>query len=174
MHTFFTEKEHLGVFDTIVGACRSQGFSPRVENEQEFDADDSLVGLRQRRALAIVPASSRQSSGRKWCAVRSACGQNCISTLIVAWRLGEASAVLCTFLDFLTANATRYAKRPNLLFLPSPGRRRSFLPALQQACKLIAIRRALASMCMNLAEFPTMPSRNSHNSYSTLQFYSQL
>ena len=30
-----------GVFDTIVGACRSQGFSPRVENEPN---DDPLVG----------------------------------------------------------------------------------------------------------------------------------
>jgi hypothetical protein len=34
--------------------------------------------------------------------------------LIVAWRLGEASAVLRTFLDFLTANADAIREKADL------------------------------------------------------------
>src|ERR1700721_3034725 len=44
------------VFDTIVGACRSQGFSPRVENEpNSMQTILSLVEAEE--GIAIVPAS---------------------------------------------------------------------------------------------------------------------
>jgi len=45
------------VFDTIVGACRSQGFSPRVENEpNSMQTILSLVEAEE--GVAIVPASA--------------------------------------------------------------------------------------------------------------------
>ena len=91
-----------GVFDTIVGACRAQGFSPRVENEpNSMQTILSLVEAEE--GVAIVPASTSnlRSNGVQF--VRLV--PELYLDLIVAWRLGEASAVLRTFLDFLTANA---------------------------------------------------------------------
>jgi DNA-binding transcriptional LysR family regulator len=90
------------VFDTIVGACRSQGFSPRVENEpNSMQTILSLVEAEE--GVAIVPASisNLRSHGVQF--VRLA--PDLYLDLIVAWPLGEASVVLRTFLDFLTANA---------------------------------------------------------------------
>jgi len=90
------------VFDTIVEACRSQGFSPRVENEpNSMQTILSLVEAEE--GVAIVPASTSnlRSNGVQF--VRLV--PELYLDLIVAWRLGEASAVLRTFLDFLTANS---------------------------------------------------------------------
>jgi DNA-binding transcriptional LysR family regulator len=91
-----------GVFDTIVGACRSQGFSPRVENEpNSMQTILSLVEAEE--GVAIVPASTSnlRSNGVQF--VRLA--PDLYLDLIVAWQLGEPSVVLRTFLDFLSANA---------------------------------------------------------------------
>jgi DNA-binding transcriptional LysR family regulator len=91
-----------GVFDTIVGACRSQGFSPRVENEpNSMQTILSLVEAEE--GVAIVPASTSnlRSNGVQF--VRLA--PDLYLDLIVAWQLGEPSVVLRTFLDFLNANA---------------------------------------------------------------------
>ena len=53
----FHRKGAPAVFDTIVGACRSQGFSPRVENEpNSMQTILSLVEAEE--GVAIVPASS--------------------------------------------------------------------------------------------------------------------
>jgi DNA-binding transcriptional LysR family regulator len=90
-----------GVFDTIVGACRSQGFSPRVENEpNSMQTILSLVEAEE--GVAIVPASTSnlRSNGVQF--VRLA--PDLYLDLIVAWQLGEPSVVLRTFLDFLNAN----------------------------------------------------------------------
>jgi DNA-binding transcriptional LysR family regulator len=90
------------VFDTIVGACRSQGFSPRVENEpNSMQTILSLVEAEE--GVAIVPASTSnlRSNGVQF--VRLA--PDLYLDLIVAWQLGEPSVVLRTFLDFLSANA---------------------------------------------------------------------
>jgi DNA-binding transcriptional LysR family regulator len=90
------------VFDTIVGACRSQGFSPRVENEpNSMQTILSLVEAEE--GVAIVPASisNLRSNGVQF--VRLA--PDLYLDLIVAWPLGEPSVVLRTFLDFLSANA---------------------------------------------------------------------
>jgi DNA-binding transcriptional LysR family regulator len=92
-----------GVFDTIVGACRSQGFSPRVENEpNSMQTILSLVEAEE--GVAIVPASTSnlRSNGVQF--VRLA-PDSLYLDLIVAWPLGEPSVVLRTFLDFLSANA---------------------------------------------------------------------
>jgi DNA-binding transcriptional LysR family regulator len=98
----FHRKGAPAVFDTIVGACRSQGFSPRVENEpNSMQTILSLVEAEE--GVAIVPASSSslRSNGVQF--IRLVPG-NLYLDLIVAWPLGEASAVLRTFLDFLSAN----------------------------------------------------------------------
>ena len=98
----FHRKGAPGVFDTIVGACRSQGFSPQVENEpNSMQTILSLVEAEE--GVAIVPASSSslRSNGVQF--IRLMPG-NLYLDLIVAWPLGEASAVLRTFLDFLSAN----------------------------------------------------------------------
>jgi DNA-binding transcriptional LysR family regulator len=90
-----------GVFDTIVGACRSQGFSPRVENEpNSMQTILSLVEAEE--GVAIVPASTSnlRSNGIQF--VRLA--PDLYLDLIVAWRLGDISVVSRTFLDFLSAN----------------------------------------------------------------------
>lgn len=98
----FHRKGAPAVFDTIVGACRSQGFSPRVENEpNSMQTILSLVEAEE--GVAIVPASSSslRSNGVQF--IRLVPG-NLYLDLIVAWPLGEAPAVLRTFLDFLSAN----------------------------------------------------------------------
>src|SRR6185369_6193527 len=90
------------VFDTIVGACRSQGFSPRVENEpNSMQTILSLVEAEE--GVAIVPASisNLRSHGVQFVRLVP---DNLYLDLIVAWPQGEPSAVLKTFLDFLSAN----------------------------------------------------------------------
>ena len=90
-----------GVFDTIVGACRSQGFSPQVENEpNSMQTILSLVEAEE--GVAIVPASisNLRSNGVQFVLLIP----NLHLDLIVAWQLGEPSVVLRTFLDFLNAN----------------------------------------------------------------------
>lgn len=92
-----------GVFDTIVGACRSQGFSPRVENEpNSMQTILSLVEAEE--GVAIVPASTSnlRSNGVQFVRLVP---DSLYLDLIVAWPLGEPSVVLRTFLDFLSANA---------------------------------------------------------------------
>jgi DNA-binding transcriptional LysR family regulator len=91
-----------GVFDTIVGACRSQGFSPRVENEpNSMQTILSLVEAEE--GVAIVPASisNLRSNGVQFVRLIP----DLYLDLIVAWRPSEPSIVLRTFLDFLSANA---------------------------------------------------------------------
>ena len=91
-----------GVFDTIVGACRSQGFSPRVENEpNSMQTILSLVEAEE--GVAIVPASTSnlRSNGVQFARLVP----DLYLDLIVAWQLGETSVVVRTFLDFLSANA---------------------------------------------------------------------
>jgi DNA-binding transcriptional LysR family regulator len=91
-----------GVFDTIVGACRSQGFSPQVENEpNSMQTILSLVEAEE--GVAIVPASisNLRSNGVQF--VRLV--PDLHLDLIVAWSRGETSVILRTFLDFLGANA---------------------------------------------------------------------
>jgi DNA-binding transcriptional LysR family regulator len=100
-----------GVFDTIVGACRSQGFSPRVENEpNSMQTILSLVEAEE--GVAIVPASTSnlRSNGVQF--VRLV--PYLYLDLIVAWQLGEPSGVLRTFLDFLTANADAIREKAEL------------------------------------------------------------
>jgi DNA-binding transcriptional LysR family regulator len=90
-----------GVFDTIVGACRAQGFSPQVENEpNSMQTILSLVEAEE--GISIVPASTSnlRSNGVQF--VRLV--PDLHLDLIVAWSLGEPSVVLRTFLDFLIAN----------------------------------------------------------------------
>ena len=90
------------VFDTIVGACRSHGFSPRVENEpNSMQTILSLVEAEE--GVAVVPASTSnlRSNGVRF--VRLV--PDLYLDLIAVWPLGEPSVVLRTFLDFLNANA---------------------------------------------------------------------
>ena len=99
----FHRKGAPAVFDTIVGACRSQGFSPRVENEpNSMQTILSLVEAEE--GVAIVPASisNLQSNGVQFVRLVP---DNLYLDLIAVWPLGEPSAVLRTFLDFLSANA---------------------------------------------------------------------
>jgi DNA-binding transcriptional LysR family regulator len=89
------------VFDTIVGACRSHGFSPRVENEpNSMQTILSLVEAEE--GVAIVPASTSNLRSNDVQFVRLV--PVLYLDLIAAWPLGEPSAVLRTFLDFLSAN----------------------------------------------------------------------
>lgn len=91
-----------GVFDTIVGACRAEGFSPQVENEQNsMQTILSLVEAEE--GVAIVPASAGnlRSNGVNFVPLRPRLSLD----LIAAWPTGEASAVLRTFPDFLNRNA---------------------------------------------------------------------
>lgn len=111
-----------GVFDTIVGACRSQGFSPRVENEpNSMQTILSLVEAEE--GVAIVPASTSnlRSNGVQFVRLLP---DSLYLDLIVAWPLGEASAVLRTFLDFLSANADAIRAKAELV-LSSIGRIKS-------------------------------------------------
>lgn len=97
----FNRQGAPAVFDTIVGACRSQGFSPRVENEpNSMQTILSLVEAED--GVAIVPASTSnlRSNGVQFVRLEP----DLYLDLIVAWQLGEPSAVLRTFLDFLSAN----------------------------------------------------------------------
>ena len=118
----FHRKGAPAVFDTIVGACRSQGFSPRVENEpNSMQTILSLVEAEE--GVAIVPASSSslRSNGVQF--IRLVPG-NLYLDLIVAWPVGEASAVLRTFLDFLSANEDAIRAKAELI-LSSIARNRS-------------------------------------------------
>jgi DNA-binding transcriptional LysR family regulator len=73
----FHRQREPGVFDTIVGACRSQGFSPRIENEpNSMQTILSLVEAEE--GVAIVPASTSNLRS-KWCAVRAACAGQSVS-----------------------------------------------------------------------------------------------
>jgi DNA-binding transcriptional LysR family regulator len=118
----FHRKGAPAVFDTIVGACRSQGFSPRVENEpNSMQTILSLVEAEE--GVAIVPASSSslRSNGVQFIRLVP---DNLYLDLIVAWPLGEASAVLRTFLDFLSANEDAIRAKAELI-LSSIARNRS-------------------------------------------------
>jgi DNA-binding transcriptional LysR family regulator len=118
----FHRKGAPAVFDTIVGACRSKGFSQRVENEpNSMQTILSLVEAEE--GVAIVPASSSslRSNGVQF--IRLVPG-NLYLDLIVAWPLGEASAVLRTFLDFLSANEDAIRAKAELI-LSSSARNRS-------------------------------------------------
>jgi DNA-binding transcriptional LysR family regulator len=98
----FHRKGAPAVFDIIVGACRSHGFSPRVENEpNSMQTILSLVEAEE--GVAIVPASTSilRSNGLQFIRLVP----DLYLDLIAVWPLGEPSAVLRTFLDFLTANA---------------------------------------------------------------------
>jgi DNA-binding transcriptional LysR family regulator len=98
----FHRKGAPGVFDTIVGACRAQGFSPRVENEpNSMQTILSLVEAEE--GVAIVPASTSNLRSHGVQFVRLV--PDLYLDLIVAWQLGEPSVVVRTFLDFLNANA---------------------------------------------------------------------
>jgi DNA-binding transcriptional LysR family regulator len=91
-----------GVFDTIVAACRAQGFSPRVENEpNSMQTILSLVEAEE--GVAIVPASisNLRSNGVQFARLVP----DLHLDLIVAWPRGEPSVVVRAFLDFLSANA---------------------------------------------------------------------
>jgi DNA-binding transcriptional LysR family regulator len=119
----FHRKGAPAVFDTIVGACRSQGFSPRVENEpNSMQTILSLVEAEE--GVAIVPASSSslRSNGVQF--IRLVPG-NLYLDLIVAWPLGEASAVLRTFLDFLSANEDAIRAKAELILSSIIARNRS-------------------------------------------------
>jgi len=92
-----------GVFDTIVAACRTQGFSPRVENEaNSMQTILSLVEAEE--GVAIVPASTSNLRSDGVHFVRFV-PDNLYLDLIAAWPVGEPSIVLRTFLDFLGRNA---------------------------------------------------------------------
>jgi DNA-binding transcriptional LysR family regulator len=100
------------VFDTIVAACRSQGFSPRVENEpNSMQTTLSLVEAEE--GIAIVPASTSnlRSNGVRF--VRLV--PDLYLDLIVAWQLGEPSVVVRGFLDFLSANADSIRAKAELV-----------------------------------------------------------
>jgi DNA-binding transcriptional LysR family regulator len=100
-----------GVFDTIVGACRSQGFSPRVENQpNSMQTILSLVEAEE--GVAIVPASisNLRSHGVQF--VRLV--PDLHLDLIVAWRADEPSVVVRTFLDFLSVNAAAIRAKAEL------------------------------------------------------------
>jgi len=97
----FHRKGAPAVFDTIVGACRSHGFSPQVENEpNSMQTILSLVEADE--GVAIVPASTSnlRSNGVQFVRLEP----DLYLDLIAVWPLGEPSAVLHTFLDFLSAN----------------------------------------------------------------------
>ena len=99
----FHRKGAPAVFDTIVGACRSHGFSPRVENEpNSMQTILSLVEAEE--GVAIVPASISNLRSKGVQFVRLV-PENLYLDLIAVWPIGEPSAVLRTFLDFLSANA---------------------------------------------------------------------
>src|SRR5258705_5202447 len=100
------------VFDTIVGACRSQGFSPQVENEpNSMQTILSLVEAEE--GVAIVPASASdlRSNGVQFVRLVP---DDLYLDLIAMWPLGEPSAVLRTFLDFLSANADAIREKAEL------------------------------------------------------------
>ena len=102
-----------GVFDTIVGACRSEGFSPRVENEpNSMQTILSLVEAEE--GVAIVPASTSnlRSNGVQFVRLLP---ESLYLDLVVAWPLGEPSVVLRTFLDFLSANADAIRAKADLV-----------------------------------------------------------
>jgi DNA-binding transcriptional LysR family regulator len=108
----FHRKGAPAVFDTIVGACRSQGFSPRVENEpNSMQTILSLVEAEE--GVAIVPASisNLRSNGVQFVRLVP---DNLYLDLIAVWPLGEPSAVLRTFLDFLSANADAIRAKADL------------------------------------------------------------
>ena len=101
-----------GVFDTIVGACRAQGFSPRVENEpNSMQTILSLVEAEE--GVAIVPASTGNLKSNGVQFVRLV-PENLYLDLVAAWPVGEPPTVLRTFLDFLDGNADAIRKRAEL------------------------------------------------------------
>jgi DNA-binding transcriptional LysR family regulator len=107
----FHRKGAPAVFDTIVGACRSQGFSPRVENEpNSMQTILSLVEAEE--GVAIVPSSTSnlRSNGVRF--VRLV--PDLYLDLIAVWPIGEPSVVLRTFLDFLSANADAIRAKADL------------------------------------------------------------
>jgi DNA-binding transcriptional LysR family regulator len=109
------------VFDTIVGACRAQGFSPRVENEpNSMQTILSLVEAEE--GIAIVPASisNLRSHGVQFIRLTPELHLE----LIVAWRPSDPSVVLRTFLDFVGANADAIRAKADTA-LSSIGRMRS-------------------------------------------------
>jgi DNA-binding transcriptional LysR family regulator len=107
----FHRKGAPAVFDTIVGACRSHGFSPRVENEpNSMQTILSLVEAEE--GVAIVPASISNLRSKGVQFVRLV--PDLYLDLIAVWPLGEPSAVLRTFLDFLSANANAIRAKAEL------------------------------------------------------------
>ena len=102
-----------GVFDTIVGACRAQGFSPRVENEQN-SMQTILSLIEAEEGVAIVPASTSnlRSNGVQFVRLIP---DNLYLDLIAAWPAGEPSIVLRSFLDFLDGNVEAIRRKAELV-----------------------------------------------------------
>ncbi|WP_052201022.1 LysR substrate-binding domain-containing protein [Terriglobus sp. TAA 43] len=108
----FNRRGAPGVFDMIVGACRSEGFSPHVENEpNSMQTILSLVEAEE--GVAIVPASTSnlRSNGVQF--VRLA-PNNLYLDLIAAWPTDEPSIVLRSFLEFLNRNSDLIRKKAEL------------------------------------------------------------
>lgn len=101
------------VFDTIVGACTAQGFSPRVENEpNSMQAVLSLVEAEE--GVAIVPAATRNLGSDRVQFARLQ-PDNIRLDLIAAWPVGQPSVVLQNFLDFLDRNAESIRTKAELV-----------------------------------------------------------
>jgi len=98
----FHRKEHP-LFSTPSWSVPISRFSPRVENEpNSMQTILSLVEAEE--GVAIVPASASnlRSNGVQFVRLVP---DDLYLDLIAMWPLGEPSAVLRTFLDFLSANA---------------------------------------------------------------------
>jgi DNA-binding transcriptional LysR family regulator len=111
-----------GVFDTIVGACRAQGFSPRVENEPN-SMQTILSLIEAEEGVAIVPASASnlRSNGVQFVRLIP---DNLYLDLIAAWPAGEPSIVLRSFLDFLESNVEAIRRKAELVLASICGTKR--------------------------------------------------
>lgn len=84
-----------GLYDTVLGLCRANGFSPRIQQEaREFQTVIGLVagGL----GVAVVPASARNLHSRD--VVYKEIPGMPTAEMGVAWRKGDVSPVLTSFL----------------------------------------------------------------------------
>ena len=104
----FPRQVGTSLYDAIVGACRSVGFAPRIEQEaMQMQTIVSLVAAGM--GVALVPASL-QHMRRTGVAYRPLAEREARVDIGIAWRAGDDAPVVDAFLE-LARSAAKLSSR---------------------------------------------------------------
>lgn len=90
------------MFDTIIGLCKKQGFSPKIVDSPKL-MQSVITLVEADEGVALLPASAQhlRADGVSFHKLQ---GQDCLIDLVVAWRRNEPCAMRDDFLNLLRKN----------------------------------------------------------------------